>query len=236
MCWAQQATGTAEPTFDTASIRPSHVSMGCSSMLPPGGTQYAITCITLRNLIQMAYRTSYVEGSDKVLDTLYDVRASTGEKPWAYDSIRPMMRQLLVQRFHLAVHDAKSERSGYRLVIAKGGPKMQLASPESIPKGQKAGEPAKNFIYPGGAQGRGYTSLGIASMLSALSHVPVTDATGLKGVYNFNLRYAPDTSTDSNLPSFFTAVEEQLGLKLEPAKVMVDTVVVDHVDAEPTPN
>lgn len=77
---------------------------------------------------------------------------------------------------------------------------------------------------------------GVASLLSIVLHAPVSDATGLTGHFNINLTYAPDTSTDSNLPSFFTAVEEQLGLKLQPAKVTVDTIIVDHVDLEPTAN
>lgn len=102
---AQQTNGVAEATFDTASIHPSHMSMGCFSMLPPGGTQYAATCVTLRNLIELAYGTSYVEGGGKALDAYYDVRASTGEKPWTQESIQPMMRQFLAQRFHLVVHE-----------------------------------------------------------------------------------------------------------------------------------
>jgi len=236
LSWAQQATSVPEPAFESVSIHPTHVSMGCFSMLPPGGTHYAVTCETLRNMIMLAYGTTYIEGGGKALDTYYDLRASTGEKPWTLESIRPMMRHFLEQRFHLVVRDAKSERSGYRLLIAKGGPKMPLASPESIPKGHKAGEPAEEFIYPGHAQGRGLEANGIASLLSAILHAPVTDATGLNGIFNVDLSYAPDNSTKSNLPSFFTAVEEQLGLKLQPAKVMVDTVVIDHVDAEPTPN
>jgi uncharacterized protein (TIGR03435 family) len=212
------------------------MSMGCFSMLPPGGTQYAVTCLTLRNLIEMAYGTNYVDGGGKALDMHYDVRASTGEKPWTQESIRPMIRQLLVQRFHLVVHSGKRELSGYQLVTAKGGPKVQSVSAESVPKGQKAGESSPNFIFPGRVQGRGVDARGIAGLFSGVLHAPVTDATGLKGIFNIDLSYAPDNSTDSNLPSFFTAVEEQLGLKLQPAKVTVDTVVIDHVDAEPTPN
>lgn len=232
----QQPDGVGEPAFDTASIRPSHLSMGCFSMLPPGGTQYAVTCLTLRNLIQMAFSTSYVEGGGKALDTLYDVRASTSERPWTQESIRPMMRQLLAQRFHLVVHEGKSDRSGYHMVIAKGGPKMRLVSSESIPKGQKAGEPSSNFTYPGRVQGRGLDPHGIASLLSVVLHAPVEDATSLKGTFNVDLSYAPDNGMASDLPSFFTAVEEQLCLRLESAKVTVDTLVVDHVDSEPTPN
>lgn len=232
----QQDARPVQPTFETASIRPAQVSMGCFSMLPPGGTQYAVTCVTLRNLIEVAYATNYIEGGGKALDTYYDVRASTGETPWTQESIRPMMRQLLIQRFHLNVHEEKRDVSGYRMVIAKGGAKMKTVSGDSIPKGQKAGEPSQNFIYPGHVQGRGVDCNGIAHLLSALLHAPVSDATNLKGIFNIDLSYAPDNSTGSNLPSLFTALDEQLGLKLQPGKVAVETVVIDHVDIEPTPN
>jgi uncharacterized protein (TIGR03435 family) len=88
-------------------------------------------------------------------------------------------------------------------------------------------------------QGRGVNASGIAGLLSAVLHAPVEDHTGLSGLFNIDLRYKPDNDTDpanQNLPSFFTAVEEQLGLKLQPEKVTVDTLVIDHINAEPTPN
>lgn len=232
---AQEAIRASGPSFETASIHPSHMSPGCFSMLPPGGTQYAVTCLTLRNLIQIAFSTNYIDGG-KELDAHYDVRASTGETPWTQKSIQPMMRQLLAQRFHLAVHEGKRDLSGYRLVVGKGGSKLQSISSESTPKGQKAGEGAPNFVYPGRVEGRGLGARGIADLLSVVLHAPVADDTGLKGVFNIDLKYAPDNSADSDLPSFFTAIEEQLGLKLQPGKVTVDTLVVDHVDAEPTAN
>lgn len=91
-----------------------------------------------------------------------------------------------------------------------------------------------------------WDSKGIAGLLGMALHAPVVDHTNLTGIYNMDLRYAPESllngnaqeesDSKSNLPSFFTAVEKQLGLKLQPQKVMVDTVIVDHADAEPTPN
>jgi len=69
-----------------------------------------------------------------------------------------------------------------------------------------------------------------------VEHAPVVDHTGLSGTFNIDLTYAPDSSTDSDLPSLYTAIEEQLGLKLKPEKVTVDTLVIDHVDGTPTPN
>ncbi len=62
------------------------------------------------------------------------------------------------------------------------------------------------------------------------------DKTGIAGEYEINLHYAPEDGTDSTLPSLFTAVQEQLGLKLEPREVPVQVVVVDHVEQEPVEN
>jgi uncharacterized protein (TIGR03435 family) len=155
-----------------------------------------------------------------------------------------MMKQLLSERFHLAVHSAKRELPGYALVVAKSGAKLQAAEVDRTTEGQKAGEASANFTAPGAMQGRSKNSEGIAGLLSMAVHAPVVDHTNLTGIYNIDLRYAPDSfpnstlgkESDSQLPSFFTAVEEQLGLKLQPQKVVVDTIVIDHVDLEPTAN
>ncbi len=205
-------------------------------MLPPGGTHYELTCVTLRLLIEMAYKTSYIDGGGSALDTYYDLRATTPDRPWTVDTVRPMVQQLLAERFHLVVHAGKREVSGYGMVVAKGGPKLHSVAPESVVQGQKAGESSQNFTFPGKVQGRGLAPAGIAGLLSVGMHAPVVDHTGLTGMFNIDLNYAPDNSTDSNLPSFFTAVEEQLGLRLKPEKVIVDTLVVDHADDAPTPN
>jgi uncharacterized protein (TIGR03435 family) len=223
--------------FETSSVRPSQPTPGCFSMLPPGSTQFALTCAPLRNLIAIAYGTKYIEGGGQELDTSFDVRATTpGDKPWTQDSIRPMMRQLLAERFQLVAHQGKRDLSGYRLIVAKGGPKITPVSPDPALQGQKAGEPARNFVAPGRVQGRNVGADAIAKLLSIALQAPVTDSTGLTGIYNVDLKYAPDNNPDANLPSVFTAVEEQLGLKLQPDKVTVDTLVIDHLDAQPTPN
>jgi uncharacterized protein (TIGR03435 family) len=73
-------------------------------------------------------------------------------------------------------------------------------------------------------------------MLARLSGKPVADKTELKGTYDFEPRYAPLEETDSTLPSIFTAVQEQLGLKLEKQMVPVEMFVIDHVDRVPTEN
>ncbi len=201
--------------------------------------------MTLKNLIQIAYESGYVEGGGSALDAYYDFRATVpGDKPWTHQIVTPMMKQFLIERFHLVVHTGKRELSGYSLVVAKSGSKLKSTEPDPAVQGQKAGESSANFVAPGYVQGRSANSKGIAGLLGTVLHAPVVDHTGLSGIYNIDLRYAPESlpgsnpgnESDASLPSFFTAVEEQLGLKLQSQKVAVDTVVVDHVDPEPTPN
>jgi uncharacterized protein (TIGR03435 family) len=236
----QQPAATAEPAFEAASIRPAHLTPGCYSMLPPGSTHYAVTCLTLRNLIAMAWKVhrDNIQGGDAhSLDTPYDLSAtSPGERPWTRDDIPPMLRQLLIERFHVAVHTGTKQVSGFALLVAKGGPKLKPADFDATQSGQKAGESFKNFIVPGYIQGRGANLGVIASLLSSLAHAKVVDETGIMGVFNIDLHFATENGGDQNLPDFFTAVEEQLGLKLKPEKVTVNTLIVDHADSTPTLN
>jgi uncharacterized protein (TIGR03435 family) len=241
VCNAASAQAPAPAAaFETATIRPSQMTPGCFSMLPPGGTQYAITCIPLRGLIAMAWKINpnNIQGGDAhVLDTFYDLRASTAaDARWTPETIGPMLQQLLTERFHIVFHSGTKQVSGFGLVVAKGGSKLKPAATDSGQQGWKAGEPSRNFIAPGQIQGRGVDVRTIAALLSAAAHATVVDHTGITGVFNVDLRFAPDNSTDQTLPSFFTAVEEQLGLKLQPEKVSVNTLVLDHVDAAPTPD
>ena len=77
---------------------------------------------------------------------------------------------------------------------------------------------------------------GLAGLLESPAGGPVIDKTGITGDYDIKLSYATARFTDSNLPDIFTAVQEQLGLKLVPQKVPVDFLVIDHVNKIPTKN
>jgi bla regulator protein blaR1 len=164
-----------------------------------------------------------------------------------------MLQTLLADRFKLTVHRETKELPIYSLVVAKGGSKLQEAKPgDTYPNGIKGldGRPA-----PVGAHlmrmGRGELtaqSLGmeeIAHLLTQQTGRTVVDNTGLKGNYDFTLHWTPDQSTpalnapgggpDSTTssesgPSIFTAIQEQLGLKLESEKGPVEILVIDHVE------
>jgi uncharacterized protein (TIGR03435 family) len=126
-----------------------------------------------------------------------------------------------VERFKLATHDETAYADGFALVVAKGGPKlkgtteplkMTLLGPGSM---RSPSVPMDNFVYA----------------LRAVVGQPVMNETGLTGNYEFTLTYAPEGAVDSALPSIFTALEEQLGLKLVGGrKVPVTRLVVDHVE------
>ena len=209
-------------------------------MLPPGGKQYAVTCITLRDLIAMAWKLhpDNIQGGDgSALTTYYDLRATVPDgQPWTRNTIQPMLRQLLVDRFHVTVHRGTKQISGYELIVAKGGAKLKPATFDATQQGIKAGEAFHNYIVPGSIHGRGANLTVIAGLLSSPAHAPVVDHTGIPGVFDIDLHFAHEGTSEANQPDFFTSVEEQLGLKLRSGRIVADTLIIDHVDSEPTPN
>jgi uncharacterized protein (TIGR03435 family) len=234
--YAQQ-TSSDEARFETAAIHPSHVTMDCLSILPPGTTHYEVTCMPLRMLIQIAFHNDYVEGGGHAMDTAYDLRATTPDGVlWNTDIVRPMLRQLLKERFHLVTHTQTKLVSGYELFVGASGQKMEPAAVDSATQGQRAGQMTPSRLYPDRILARGVSATTLAAFLSRPLRSPVTDKTDLHGVYNVDLKFAPDSPGPSDFPSIFTAVKEQLGLELKPAKIPITTLVIDHADNTPTEN
>lgn len=147
-----------------------------------------------------------------------------------------MLRQLLMERFHIAAHSGTMQISGYALVVAKGGSKLTPSETDTTQQGHKAGESYQNYILPGYIHSPGANLDVITGLLSSPAHATVVDSTGISGVFKVDLHFSPEGSTESNWPDFFTAVKDQLGLELKPKKVSVKSLVIDHVDDEPTAN
>ena len=154
---------------------------------------------------------------------------------------RKMMQAMLAERFKLTVHHEQKELGKYDLVIAKGGVKLQPPTDvEGAPKGGDGNPQPKGsmMVRNGQLTGEGIPVSNLATFLAQMLHKQVVDKTGLTGNYDMSLKWQPeDQSPESHdatggeqAPSIFTAVQEQLGLKLEPTKRLVDTVVVDHVE------
>lgn len=153
--------------------------------------------------------------------TAYAARQPTGEML--------MMQSLLQERFHLQVHWELKERSVYSMTVAKDGLRMKpAADPEHGDMNSSRGH----------LSGKGVPLSFFASLLARPVDRIVIDNTGMRGVYDFDLHYAPRDSSpeaETNDADLFTALQEQLGLKLQSVRASVPVLVVDHVET-PTPN
>jgi bla regulator protein blaR1 len=168
--------------------------------------------------------------------------------------IRLMIQSLLADRFKLKVSHETKELPEYALVVAKGGPKLQGANPgDTYPNGIKGPDghayPGTMRVERGHATGQALPMASLVMILSKLLGRTVLDQTGLKGKYDFTLQWTPDESPvamvkgpqdgkqgteppppESSGPSIFTAIQEQLGLKLVSTKGPVEIIVIDHIE------
>jgi uncharacterized protein (TIGR03435 family) len=148
------------------------------------------------------------------------------------------LQSLLVRRFNLQFHHETRERPTYSLVVAKNGPKLHKAhhvatKPSGTSSPDGTGDREESTVTPGKIVLQGSSLSLLANLLSSqgLSH-PVVDKTGLTDQYDITLRWSPADvgSSDASLPSLFTALQEQLGLKLKYNKNSIDVIVIDHIE------
>jgi len=163
----------------------------------------------------------------------YDIEgeADTEGQP-SLRQYQEMVQKLLADRFELKFHLEKRELSVYAVRIAKGGPKLK---PTAYPNGNLD----QTGNGGGSVQTVKYTSCSMANFAfveQAFFDRPIVDQTGLPGKFDFTLRYTVDESRatdDPNAPpGIFTAVQEQLGLKIEATKAPADVFVIDHVERQ----
>lgn len=159
------------------------------------------------------------------------------------DQMRERLRGLLADRFHLTLHRETKEESVYALVIGKGGSKLQEAK-----AGEREGPRGMMRMGRGQLSGQGVQLDMLTRTLSSQLGRPVIDRTGLQGNFDFKLEWTPDPGQaagpfgggppgadappppDPNGASIFTAVQEQLGLRLESQKGPVEMLVIDRVE------
>lgn len=234
---ASPPSGTAanpSATFEVASITPVRENRPGSYYRSPDGTDlFIVRNAPLPLLVSLAYNmdTRNIVGmASQFDDHEFDISArAEGHPKLSYEQLQPYLQNLLRDRFHLTVHRSTREEEGYALVIAKGGSKMK-----AVDAGKAAGDTP--YILPNGIEARAASMGMLASLLSRPVGAEVVDQTGLIGNYAIDLKYRASDSEDSSLPSVFTALQEQLGLKLVRQRVPTTILVVDHVDGEPTPN
>jgi|HubBroStandDraft_5_1064220.scaffolds.fasta_scaffold167156_1 uncharacterized protein (TIGR03435 family) len=230
--------------FDVVSVRPNH--SGSESMdngSAPMDDGWHMTNMPLEDMVQWAFGLflgDEITGLPEwAKHERYDVTAKVSDGDVAafrkvIDPVQraPMLQKILVDRFHLKYHYDLKALPVYALVVGKNGVRMTEIQPGLDANGMKFG---------GGRQvGRGLIrSMGqpmkpLVNQLSIELKRPVVDRTGLKGFYNFTLRWTPEDGAppegDVAAPSIFTAVQEELGLKLEPAKAPVQVLVIDNLE------
>jgi uncharacterized protein (TIGR03435 family) len=248
---------TAPVQFDVVSVKMhSPDNQGSRMQLTPDGVR--ISNLPLQDLIVQAYGlvlTDQIAGLPNWASSeRFDIEAKVAGadvaafKKLTLDQVRSMGRPILTDRFKFASHEEKKLLPLYALVVAKGGSKLQPSTMSSEDPNARTGVIGMGHAsntdgtFTNELTARGVTMERLASALSqqGLGRV-VLDNTGLTDRYDFKLSWAGismaagPNPTDTSGPSIFTAVSEQLGLKLESQKGPVPVLVIDHIEA-PSPN
>jgi uncharacterized protein (TIGR03435 family) len=196
----------------------------------PRGTEFHAQAMPLSVLVQMAFgiNPNQMVIPDWAQSVKFDIAATTGSPiSLTYEQMKPLLQKMMAERFGMTCHRETRDVQGYEMVPAKDGLKLTPAKPDA-PKGGSGG--------PGSIDMPSTTMKSFAGMLTAKLKRPVADKTGTAGDYEVHLRFAPDSDPDSSLPSIFTALQEEMGIRLQPSKVPVEMVVIDHLNKIPTEN
>lgn len=228
----------AHPSFAVATIKP-HDPNSTRQGFNTQGDRVTIRNQTVASLMQFAYvihPRQIADAPDWALHDRWDIEGTTdtpGEP--SLRQFQEMVQKLLADRFQLHFRREQRELSVYALRAAKGGPKL---TPTANPKA----EPDQEARSHGTELTQTYSSTSIPEFIMGMQFFvpdrPLVDQTDLAGRYDITLRYTPDESksTDPDAPpGLFTAIQEQLGLKLEPVKAPIDVFVIDHVE-QPSAN
>jgi len=241
----------AQPFFEVASLKPANPGIsgfrgGCHGIdstyaganerasAPPLG-RCVITDARLSHMIGIAFHVSsmgYIKGGPDWLmgGERFSVDAKAEDPTKATEEqLLQMLQALLVERFSLRFHRETKDMPGFALVVAKNGPKLQAAKGEDVDFTWGAGgKPVPG--QPTCLTAHKWPASMLADVLTQMGRGPATDHTGLTGEYDFKLCW-----NDTDGPSLFTALQEQLGLKFEPQKVPVSFFVVESA-RKPTEN
>jgi uncharacterized protein (TIGR03435 family) len=222
-------------TFDAVSIRPNTSGAAQRSFRANPG-QVVATNVTVRQMIWNAYNIPdflVVGGPDWLDSDRYDMTAKS-ESATTPDLLRLSLRNTLAERFGLRARLVAQEQPMYALVVARPG-----ASGPALRRVEGPCDPAQplrvcGFNFNGSRLASNAASMPrLAQELRGLVERHVVDRTGLEGLYEITLQWSPDQQ--ANGPSLFTALQEQLGLKLEPQRGPVEVLVIDSVE-RPTEN
>jgi len=219
--------------FEVASVkRWVRTGRGMNVGVSISGPRVTISAMGLTGIIEHAYNLKpyQISGGPAWIESeRYDIAAKVeGESAPSMEQVHRMLQTLLADRFQLRHHRETREMPVYALVAGKNGPKLKESSPGTE---ESFGVTGKNGLMQMTVAHGNMEQL--ALQLSSSVERPVIDKTGLTGYYDYKLSdLAPANATapDSNGESVFTALQEQLGLKLEPQKGPVTMFLIDHVE------
>jgi uncharacterized protein (TIGR03435 family) len=207
------------PVFEVAAIKPHNPSDAGGGFRFQHG-RLTISNTELKVLVMSAYGVNQfqISGGPNWMDS--ERFAILAQAPGGSDHrhLSPMLQALLADRFKLALHRETRETTVYALALAKNGPKLQRSAPDA------------QYSIEMGPAGMSATKMSIHNFVDTLSGYTrrrVIDKTGLEGDFDWKFDWSPQ---DPNSPSIFTALQEQLGLKLEAEKGPVEFLIIDHVE------
>jgi uncharacterized protein (TIGR03435 family) len=228
------------PTFEVASIK--------ASQTPPGRglaglredintdpARLTMINVSLSTAVRWAYKLGVYEigGPDWISNARFDILAKAAN-PVAEDQLRLMLQALLKDRFKLEVHRQTRDLSGYALVVGKNGTRLH-----PVEGGGEGSMTGAALMF----EGHKMPISRLADIVSSALKMPVRDMTMLEGFYDFKVDLRPylldrqpgDPPID--LPGIaMSALDAQLGLKLESRKIPMEVLAVDHAEKTPTEN
>ena len=251
------AVSADRPAFDVASIK-SNKANNLAVLFGVGAGRGGGKNVTLKILIGLAYRLQQFQisgGPSWVSSDRFDVEGKTENRKADPDQLRLMLQSLLEDRFKLKLHRETKEASVYALVVGKDGSKIKLSSDQTSPDVNGPAPPGAGpnhgaiNIGAGSLIGNAVTMALFTRFLSQRLDRSIIDKTNLTGRFDIQLQWTPGLGenpvspagyplpppADSSGLSIFTAIQEQLGLRLESTKGPVEVFVIDHVE-QPSEN
>jgi uncharacterized protein (TIGR03435 family) len=242
--YAPSLRAQTRPAFEVATVkRNTSGDANSGSRVRPGGI--SISNMTIKDVLMWAYqiRGFQLSGGPGWIDSeQYDIEAKPPSNTDPQQQIL-MLQTLLRDRFSLELHRETKMLPVYELTIAKGGMKLKdegncisLEPGQKLEQGQKISDTCGYNMLGRGRFDATSTSMGdLAKYLSPVLGRQVVDKTGVSGRFPVHLTFIPDVAAvpddpGNHGPSIFTAVQEQLGLKLDSAKGPVEVLVIDHVE------
>jgi uncharacterized protein (TIGR03435 family) len=225
------------PEYDIVSIKINKAAPGGFRM-DFHNDRFTATNVPLKLLLQLAYniKEDLISGvSGPVASEHFDIEAKViGPDPntpvkLSDKQLLAMLLPVFADRFQLKAHTEYKDLPIYELIVLKAGPKFKQAA-INLQFGTMQTKWSDNNRE---ITAKSTAMTGLASVLSDQIHRTTIDKTGLSGKYDFTLKWSPDVIADAPTdagPSIFTAIQEQLGLKLQPAKGPVKTLIVDHAE------